>query len=352
MATMTSTGTDLARGYYTDVVAPLLAARWPGLPHAAGRLGSGSDVLGLDDEMSRDHDFGLRLALLVATDVVEPIRAHLALELPSEYRGYPTRFGTTWHPIPTTQIEVSTAERFARSRLGVDPGGLGVADWLSLTGQSVLEVTAGEVFVDSAGVLSRIRQDLSWYPDDVWRYVLAAEWARIGQELPFVGRTGARGDDIGSRLVAARIGVAILRLGFLLERHWPPYAKWLGTAFAGLPRAGRAAPALASALSAGSWHEREAFLADALTAMHDLQRDIGLPTADPVVHPFYDRPFLGLGGTPEALLDSITDEAVQALPRGIGSIEQWSDNVDLLTSPARRVAAASAVLGGRSATAR
>ncbi len=38
MTSMTSgtSGTTLARQYYDDVVAPLLAARWPDLPHAAG----------------------------------------------------------------------------------------------------------------------------------------------------------------------------------------------------------------------------------------------------------------------------------------------------------------------------
>lgn len=51
------TGTDLARRYYDEVVEPILLGRWPGLPHAAGRLGSGSDVLGLDDATSRDHDW-------------------------------------------------------------------------------------------------------------------------------------------------------------------------------------------------------------------------------------------------------------------------------------------------------
>ncbi|MET0714170.1 MAG: DUF4037 domain-containing protein [Mycetocola sp.] len=349
MATMTLSGTELARGYYHDVVAPLIEARWPGLPHAAGRLGAGSDVLGLDDEMSRDHDWGLRLTLLVATDVVAPIRAHLAQSLPGQYRGHPTRFATTGHPLPTAQVEVTTAEHFVFSRLGVDAGDLAsgdlaVTDWLSLTGQSVLEITAGEVFTDSAGALSRIREQLTWYPDDVWRYVLAADWARIRQELPFVGRAGVLGDDTGSRLIAARVGVAIMRLGFLLERRWPPYSKWLGTGFSTVPGAGDARRALARALAAGRWQDREAALADALTVLHDLQRERGLPGADAVVGPFYERPFLGLGPVPDALLNSITDERVRALPPGVGSIEQVSDNVDVLTSPTRRRAMMTAML--------
>ena len=40
---------------------------------------------------------------------------------------------------------------FAASRQGVDPaGGLSVLDWLVLTGQSVLEVTAGPLFTDQS----------------------------------------------------------------------------------------------------------------------------------------------------------------------------------------------------------
>ena len=58
-------GIPLSRDYYESVVAPLLARHAPGLEHAAARLGSGSDVLGYDDAQSRDHDWGLRLTLLV-----------------------------------------------------------------------------------------------------------------------------------------------------------------------------------------------------------------------------------------------------------------------------------------------
>jgi hypothetical protein len=58
---MDDRGADLARGFYRDIVAPILAESVPGLSYAAARLGSGSDVLGLDDATSRDHGWGCSL---------------------------------------------------------------------------------------------------------------------------------------------------------------------------------------------------------------------------------------------------------------------------------------------------
>ena len=46
-------GADLARLFHAEVVGPWLARELPRLRYAAGRLGSGSDVLGLDDGTSR-----------------------------------------------------------------------------------------------------------------------------------------------------------------------------------------------------------------------------------------------------------------------------------------------------------
>jgi hypothetical protein len=345
-ATPTGTGTELSRAYHADVVAPLLLARWPGLRYAAARLGSGSDVLGLDDPMSRDHDWGLRLTLLVDAALVRDVDDHLAATLPPSYAGYPTRFGTTWQPTGH-QVEVATPDGFARSRLGVDvPAPADTGTWLALTGQAVLEVTAGPVFVDSAGRLTAVREALTWYPDDVWRYVVAVDWLRLGQELSFVGRTGDRGDDLGSRVVAARLVRVAMHLGFLLERRWPPYPKWFGTCFSALPRAGAAADDLAAALAAATWTEREAALCRALETLLDVQRDAGLPAAEHATARFHDRPYRGVDGpVVDALLTSVRADDVRALPRGVGSVEQWVDDVDVLMDAGRRVAAARAVTG-------
>ena len=141
------TGRELARQFHADVVAPLLARSMPGLRYAAGRLGSGSDVLGFDDEMSRDHDWGCRLTLLVGErdrDAVPAIRGLLDEKLPESYQGLPVRFAMTWDSSISHKIDIATVADFAVGRLGVDPAaGLSPADWLILTGQSVLEVTAG-----------------------------------------------------------------------------------------------------------------------------------------------------------------------------------------------------------------
>ncbi len=335
-------GLDLAGAYYREVVAPLLAVRFPGLPHAAARLGSGSDVLGLDDAMSRDHDWGPRLTLLVSRPYVEPIDEYLHRMLPENFAGLPTRFATTWDPTVRHRVEVDTPADFAVSRLGLEVGDqLSPLDWLSFTGQGLLEVTAGKVFSDTHGGISDIRRRLAWYPDDVWRYVVAADWSRLGQELPLMGRTGHRGDEVGSRTIAGRLAHTAMHLGFLLERRWAPYPKWLGTAFARLSNAASATSALLAAQTAATWQERETALCDALASLHDLHRRVGLHSSSRVVEPFFDRPFRTVSGTiVEALISSITDHRVRQLPVGVGSIEQWVDNVNVLSSPALRSAAA------------
>ncbi len=335
-------GADLSRAYHDDVVGPLLLGRWPDLPYAAGRLGSGSDVVGLDDTISRDHDWGLRLDVLVPADLVVPVREHLERHLPATYAQWPTRFPTTWRPDGGVGVEVGTVSGFVTGRLGADPSsGLDPAGWLALTGQSVLEVTAGPVFADRGGALTHVRELLRWYPDDVWRHVVAADWSRLAQELPLAARAADRGDDLGSRVVTARLAHTAMHLGFLLERRWPPYAKWLGTAFARLPVAAEVGPALTDALVAPAWGQREAGLVRASDALLARQAQAGLPVTPTATVPFWDRPFRGVDeGIAAGLLASVTDEAVRALPAGVGSVEQWVDSVDVLRPPERRRAAA------------
>src|SRR5207237_2143306 len=113
------------------------------------------------------------------------------------------------------------------------------------------------------GELSHLRLLLHWYPDQVWRYLLKAQWRRIGQEEAFPGRCAEVGDELGSRVVAARLVRELMHLAFLIEQEYMPYSKWLGTAFSRLRVAGRLEPVLLDALAAVDWPARERALSAA-----------------------------------------------------------------------------------------
>ena len=335
-------GAELARAFFTGAVAPVLSRAVPGLGYAAARLGSGSDVLGLDDALSRDHDWGCRLTLLVDADdrdQVPRVGRLLEDELPERFGGFPVRFPVTWDASVTHRVDVATVADFAASRLGVDPTrGMSVLDWLTVTGQSVLEVTAGPVFADGTRTLAPARALLAWYPPDVERYVLAAGWQRLIQLMPFLGRTAESGDELGSRLLSAGLADDVVSLAFTLSRRWAPYPKWRGTAFRSLPVAARLGPLLGPAAAAHGWREREDALAAACEVLLDVQRERGYPAPAAAVIPFFSRPYRTVdGAVQQGLLAGITDPDVALLPL-VGSVEQWADSTDVLSSPGRRAA--------------
>lgn len=348
-------GLALCRGFHDEVVAPLLARRLPRLRHAAGLLDGGSELLGLDTPRSTDHDWGPRCQLFVADrGEIGPVRDVLDAELPAEFLGWPTRFAGgpdvrlgVVHPDGDRHgVSVTELDGWLRNRLGFAPGpGMSVDDWLSVPTQRLAELTGGAVFYDGLdGALTAARSRLSWYPDDVWRYVLAATWTRVGQAEHLVGRCAEVGDELGSRMVTARLARDLMRLGLLLHRRWPPYDKWLGTLFARLPAAAPVVGALTDALGSGDWADRQRGLVGALQALAAWTNDTALASpVDPTARQFHHRPFLVLdaGRFAAALRASITDPALRERPP-VGAVDQYVDNVDVLTHPdrIRRVAAA------------
>lgn len=339
---MTSGG-DLSQRFFERTARPIIDNVLSGAGYVAGRLGSGSDVLGLDDRRSRDHDFGCRLTVLVDDEhrsMLDALGGELEARLPEDVNGWPTRFATTWDGAIGHRVDVHTVNDFTATRLGFDlRSPLGAAQWLCLTGQSVLEVTAGPVFHDSTRSYANVCRTLRWYPDDLWHHVLAAGWSRLGRELPLVGRTGEVDDEAGSRIIASRLCRDIGHLAFLVERTWMPYPKWQGTVLRRLPSGPALAAALVAVQASTGWTMRQRRLEEAIEILVERHRATGFDLPAPVVHPFFDRPFLTVGEQiPLFFMDRVADEGVRALPP-IGSIEQWCDNVDLLTRPARRAEA-------------
>jgi hypothetical protein len=347
-------GLDLAEALYAEVVEPLLRTRMPGLTYGAALIGEGSEVLGFDTPLSTDHHWGPRLQLFLAAPALErhgsTIEELLRNELPHELRGYSTSFGPPDEigvrllvakeagPVDH-MVDVTTLPRFVEHRLGFDPGeGLTLKDWLVTPQQRLLELTAGRIFRDEDGALTALREALAFYPEPLWLYVMAAQWRRIAELEPLVGRTGVVGNDTGSRVIAANTVRELMRLAFLLEKRYAPYEKWLGSAFARLQCASRLGPVLGRALAAYDWTQRENHLGEAYRIVATLHNNLGV--TDPLeTEPssFHDRPYKVIHGRrfAAALLAAIDHPAVKELPSELGAIDQVTDSVQVLQSHER-----------------
>lgn len=342
-------GLDLSRMLFEDAVEPILSEYFPDLRYAAGLIGSGSEVLGFDTERSTDHDWGPRVVILVAESVPrathDAMRRVLGERMPATIAGYPTRYiespleaGTKVLPDDASGtamahgVTIGTVSGFLMSTCEItSTASLDTATWLTMSEQHLLEVTRGGVWRDDIGDLTRVRRDLAWYPDDVWRYRLAAGWKRVAQHEAFIGRTGEIGDDLGSQLITLALVRDIVQLAFLLERHYAPYEKWFGSAFARLSLAPILTPFLDWARFAKGWHEREAAIVDAVQLLGHAQNDLTIAEpVDPAPRPFFNRPFQVMFAErfSDALIDAISDPDVLAMPRHLGGIDQYIDTTD------------------------
>ncbi|NKB65782.1 MAG: DUF4037 domain-containing protein [Candidatus Latescibacteria bacterium] len=351
-------GLELAAGFFRDAVQPMLGEHLPNLRYSAALIGGGSEVLGFDSEISTDHDWGPRAMLFVSSadhdSAMSTIRAMAMEHLPLTYRDYPTRIYSpdrrdivsrhTMKPGESglePRIDVLTIEGFVQSHLGIDPGAsITKTDWLTIPQHRFCSFVSGKIFHDDLG-LQQARDRFRWYPDDVWFYLMASCWFRIGTDDAMIGRAGSAGDELGSQIIALRLVRDIMRLAFLMERSYAPYAKWLGSAFNQLYCADKLRPQLEYVANAGDWQERDRALVAAYATMAQMHNQLELTDPMPTEpKPRWQRPFHCIGGDAfaQALVDRIVDDSIQALSDRwlIGNIDLLSDGHALDDDVAKR----------------
>jgi hypothetical protein len=342
-------GLKLCELFYQKEVRPILSNQFPNLRYSAAVIGWGSEVLGFDNAMSRDHHWGPRLLLFLNkrdySKLKDKISQSLSKNLPYEFLGYPTNYSKpesngVRHAIKITRgpvnhmVDIFTLKSFFEARLGFDPSKkIEVIDWLTFPQQRLLELVSGEVYHDGLGELRKIREQLKFYPRDVWLYLLAAQWTKISQEEAFVGRAGDIGDELGSQVVATRIVREIMRLAFLLEKQYAPYSKWLGTAFGKLKIATKLTPVLQEVLLAKTWKARERKLAQAYTIVAKQHNALKITKPLPTkATNYYGRPYLVIHADTFAssIKKAIKDPKVKSITTNVGSIDQFVDSSAML----------------------
>ena len=154
-------GKQLCASYFYEIAGPILDEVFPELHYTAGLLGYGSDVLGYDDAVSRDHMWGPRFYLFLRESDIgrkEEIMAAFGASLPCTYKGYSVNFSKpdpndngVRHPEFVTEgpvhplIFIETFSDFLTERLGTaDLEHIAPLDWLAFSEHRLLSLVAGQ----------------------------------------------------------------------------------------------------------------------------------------------------------------------------------------------------------------
>ena len=250
-------GIELARRYYEEFGLPMLRDQFPEeLPLlAAGLCGSGSECFGFDDENSRDHDFEPGFCLFLPGEEQLDRRKAFLLErayakLPREFMGLKR---SLMAPVGGPRHGVLRTAEFFQEKTGSADGIMTLEQWMSIPEYTLAEAVNGEIFFDNYGEVTRIREALRYYPEDIRRKKLAGSLLLMAQSGQYnYGRCLKHGEQAAAQLAVVEFVQSTMRTVFLLNRVYQPYYKWSFRAMRRLPELSLVAEVLEYLLTTGN----------------------------------------------------------------------------------------------------
>lgn len=233
-------GLELSRSFFEEYGRPMLEREFPELLPllAAGLIGSGSECVGFDDGVSEDHDFEPGFCIFLPGEEVIGRRNVFLLErayakLPREYRGY-TR--PLMQPAGGARRGVISLPDFTLQKTGTRDGRLTEEQWFSVPEQELFELTGGELYFDNYGELTRIRGELSYFPEDIRRKKLAGQLFLMAQSGQYnYLRCYDHGEPQAAQLAVFEFVKSSVSAAFLINKKYQPYYKWCFRALRTLP---------------------------------------------------------------------------------------------------------------------
>lgn len=231
------------RRFYEMYVAELIHERFSEYEDriAVGIAGEGSDCLGYDDAISRDHDFGTGVCLWLTDEDMARFGQALSEAynelVDSAERSYLTKRLRERRGVMTIHDFYSNI-----LRIDCDTEGCRMTEdeWYRLDHSCLKTATNGEIFRDDLGTFTAFRKYLlNYYPDRVWRLRIAEQLHEYASSFQVnYARCMTRGDTVAAELCRAKGIQAAMELFFLLRREYPPYYKWTYRALSDLDKEG------------------------------------------------------------------------------------------------------------------
>jgi len=236
------TGIELSKKFFFEAGLPLLKQWDTGLANrvAAGLVaggfdsGCGSEIGGFDDEISRDHNWGPRFFLFMSErdkkEKGDELGQYLNAHLPAEFAG----FVSTATTLPKNRVHIQTPRENLKAVLHLDVPPSSDVEWITIPEVWLFEYMIGPIFYEPAPLVAPLRNELAYYPDDVWFKRLSYAFFML-HLAGNVNRSVQRKDLVATQMYVNWLLQIAMRTCFLLRRRYAPYCKWLFKAFRQLP---------------------------------------------------------------------------------------------------------------------
>jgi hypothetical protein len=258
-------GIEIAQDFYTEWGKEYLEKSFPELAKrvAVGRV-SGSDVIGADDEISKDHNWGPQFTIfLSAADYAEhgeKLTEVMNAAAPNPWQGYRLDGGGD------KSVNVESIPNWIRTWSGFSEKPRRNEDWYIIVKERIdggidegresflYFLRHGAIWYDGSGEMSSWREALHYYPEKIWLIRLAEELFRVWQhgEYNFVQRVAKRNDPLTKAICIGEFVNGVMRTFLLINGDYTPYWKWLAHEFRKLEEAQTVGPLLEELLSENS----------------------------------------------------------------------------------------------------
>lgn len=292
-------GLEIAQGFYTEWGKAYLEQSFPELAKrvAIGRV-FGSDVIGADDEISQDHNWGPQFTIFLSeedhAEQGEELSKVMNAGAPNPWKGF------RLDGAGDQSVEVASIPLWIETWIGFSEQPSRDEDWKIIVKQridggineareSILYfLRHAAIWYDGSGELNKWRESLHYYPERVWYSRLAEELFRVWQhgEYNFVQRIAKRDDPLAKTVCIGEFTDGVMRTLLLLNRDYTPYWKWLAHEFRKLETAKTYAPLLEELASVSNPVRQSEIVQKICGELHHTMKTGGIITTEGDKHPF------------------------------------------------------------------
>ena len=232
-----SKGGDVAHSFFDGWGLPFLLDDSPDLvERVAAVICGGSQCLGNDDELSRDHGWGPHFTLILTGEDMRRRGRGLCTRInraaPRNWDGYELRGNRS------VSVKVASINRWFREEVKCSHPPTTFNGWYHGTREDNLcMLRYAPVFYDPLGERSARRSGFSSYPDEVWEQRIKDELFTVWHfgQYNFLDRLTRRQDPVAISVALGKFSEGVMRMSLVMGHEYCPYWKWLAAQFRKLP---------------------------------------------------------------------------------------------------------------------